>query len=158
MITYLIRYAITYAMTYAITYVIMYVITYANTHAITYAITCVLTYETTYVTTYGITIAHPNLNSISSAKPHPQPPYQASAWSYIQYLLWTGVIQSSGSAVSASTFLKYASLGYIYKASFVLEICIAFQGSSVNDPSKVSVVPPQISWGGAPCTSSMQSS
>ena len=85
-ITYLISYAITYAMTYAIMYVIAYVITYARmyaiTHAITFAITYVLTYAITYVTTCAMTDVHPNLNSISSAKPHPQPPYQALAWSH----------------------------------------------------------------------------
>ena len=32
--------------------------------------------------TYVMTYVHPNCKSISSAKPHPQPPYQALAWSY----------------------------------------------------------------------------
>ena len=32
-----------------------------------------------------MTYAHRNCKSISSAKPHPQPPYQASAWSYRYY-------------------------------------------------------------------------
>ena len=75
-------YVITYVMTYAITHVITYEIKYVITYAITYVITYVISYAITYVITNVIPYINPNSNPISSAKPHPQPPYQASAWSY----------------------------------------------------------------------------
>ena len=63
-----------FVITYLLAYVVKYVITYATTYVVAYAISQAITYVMTYV--------HPNCKSISSAKPHPQPPYQASAWSY----------------------------------------------------------------------------
>ena len=53
---------------------------WAKSHAQTVAfmILPVITYVITNVMRY----VNPNGNPISSAKPHPQPPYQASVWSY----------------------------------------------------------------------------
>ena len=81
-ITYVTTYAITYVTTHAIPYAITYAMTYAVTYSITYAITYAITYVFMYAIMYAMTDVHPHLNSIPSAKPHPQPPYQASAWSY----------------------------------------------------------------------------
>ena len=62
-----------YVITYLVAYVIKYVTTYAATYLVTYAMSQAITYVMTYV--------HPNYKAISSANPHPQPPYQALAWS-----------------------------------------------------------------------------
>ena len=95
MITYVTMYAIKYEMpyvksyviTYVISYVISYAIPYVITYVIAYAIMYVITYVVTYAIMYVITYGNPSCKPISSAKPHPQPPYQASAWSYRYHLL-----------------------------------------------------------------------
>ena len=66
---------------YVISYVISYVIPYVMTYVIPYAITYVMMYVVTSALMYVMTYDNPNRKPISSAKPHPQLPYQASAWS-----------------------------------------------------------------------------
>ena len=44
---------------------------------------------------YVMTYDNPNRKPISSAKPHPQPPYQASAWSYKYNGRWMGKTEHS---------------------------------------------------------------